>query len=290
MGWLWKRYLVSFNWLTWRDPPLNSFKLGGKRVSQKRPERYHGERVLLMEPRSRKWTRLPESNSHQSAGATPWRPPWVSLALPWWILMNRAERLVESNFLKGAWYGARGPVDQMELQLASKWVPGCWACNLAPGRMPGAAWQQSVWTMRLGPGGFNSGWTVERLRGTCQGVTGINACPVPCRLDRIQHSAVGSNADSKYYCYFFTVYLYNENDVLYTALCHCYFTFILSIHCSKMKTERSRVKIWLSIYLHLFCFPATVLKSIQYFFIQIQANLKTHSNVYLFFCLKDSIQ
>ena len=47
--------------------------------------------------------------------------------------MNRAERLVESNFLKGAWYGARGPVDQMELQQASKWVPGCWACNLAPG-------------------------------------------------------------------------------------------------------------------------------------------------------------
>ena len=29
---------------------MNSFKLGGKRVSQKRPERYHGERVLLMEP------------------------------------------------------------------------------------------------------------------------------------------------------------------------------------------------------------------------------------------------
>jgi len=79
--------------------------------------------------------------------------------------MNRAERLVESNFLKGAWYGARGPVDQMELQQASKWVPWRWACNLAPRWMPGAEWQQSVWPMRLGPGGFNSGWIVERLRG-----------------------------------------------------------------------------------------------------------------------------
>ena len=103
------------------------------------------------------------------------------------------------------------------------------------------------------------------LCGTCQGVTGINTCPVPCRLDRVQHRAVGPNADFKYYCYFFTAYLYNENDVLYTALCHCSFTFIFITHCSKMTTERSRVKIRLPIYFHLFyCFLATFLNSIQY--------------------------
>ena len=54
---LWERYLMSvFELITWIALPLNSFKQREKRVSEKRPECYHGERALPM-ARSR-WLRV----------------------------------------------------------------------------------------------------------------------------------------------------------------------------------------------------------------------------------------
>lgn len=73
---------------------MNSFKLREKKGSQKRPERYHGERALLMEPAARGAVNEPDSpNPTHIKVRGPRRGGCSGLALlQWWFLMSRAER------------------------------------------------------------------------------------------------------------------------------------------------------------------------------------------------------